>query len=104
MDLTGFGDRLKHARERAGLSQSKLAELADTTQNSISDWERKKTTISLDKLFLLASALDVSVLYLLGYTDPDSQINHIYQQMNEQNRTILLEIARTLYRLQQDSG
>jgi transcriptional regulator with XRE-family HTH domain len=104
VDLSGFGDRLKLARERAELSQGELARRAGTTQNSISDYERKKTIISLDKLEPLARALDVSPLYLLGYTDPESEINNIYQTLDEKNRKILLEISRALVRLQQDES
>jgi transcriptional regulator with XRE-family HTH domain len=52
-----FGALIKEARERAGLTQRDLAELADTTNFRVSTWERGAEGISLEKTEVLAKAL-----------------------------------------------
>lgn len=34
-----FGDKLKQARENAGISQEKFAEMLDVSRQSVSKWE-----------------------------------------------------------------
>lgn len=52
-----FGALIKEARERAGLTQRDLAELANTTNFRVSTWERGAEGISLEKTEVLAKAL-----------------------------------------------
>jgi transcriptional regulator with XRE-family HTH domain len=54
-----FGAIIKQARERAGLTQRDLAELASTTNFRVSTWERGAEGISLEKTQVLAKALKV---------------------------------------------
>lgn len=52
-----FGTLIKAARERAGLTQRDLAEMAQTTNFRVSTWERGAEGISLEKTEVLAKAL-----------------------------------------------
>lgn len=57
---------LKQIRTQKGLSQEKLAELADFHRTYVSQLERCVTNISIDGLERLAHALGVDVVDLLS--------------------------------------
>ena len=68
-NLAGFGDRLKQARKRAGLTPSQLGALCDPPVNrdAVLRFEGSRERLpSLPKLATLAHALKVSVCWL-GY-------------------------------------
>jgi transcriptional regulator with XRE-family HTH domain len=54
-----FGARLREVRERAKVSQEKLAELAGLHRTYVSSVERGQRNISLVNIAKLASALEV---------------------------------------------
>jgi transcriptional regulator with XRE-family HTH domain len=58
MMQTDYALRLRAARERAGISQSKLARLSDTAQPQVNRYERGVTMPSLETRLRLAAALD----------------------------------------------
>jgi transcriptional regulator with XRE-family HTH domain len=62
---------LKHLRKERGLSQEKMAELADFHRTYISQLERCVTNISIDGLERVANALGVDVIELLKPIDAD---------------------------------
>jgi transcriptional regulator with XRE-family HTH domain len=64
-----FGKRLREIRERVGVSQEKLAELAELHRTYVSSVERGKRNISLVNIERLAHALGVSLAELM----PDTQ-------------------------------
>ncbi len=66
-----FGQRLKHYREKRGLSQEKLAEKIGATRELIKEWESDSVKISSDSLDKLCEILDVDMDELLtGYKTP----------------------------------
>jgi transcriptional regulator with XRE-family HTH domain len=56
-----LGIRVRQLRDEAGLSQERLAELAEMHRTYISSIERGQQNISLTILIRLATALDVSL-------------------------------------------
>lgn len=58
--LVQFGHRLREVRQRAGVSQEKLAELAGLHRTYISSVERGLRNISLVNIGRLAEALNVA--------------------------------------------
>lgn len=60
------GDRLRRIRKDRGLTQEKLAELAEVTQNSISAYEMNKANMSLEVARKIANVLGVSLDRLVG--------------------------------------
>jgi SOS-response transcriptional repressor LexA len=60
------GDRLRRIRKDRGLTQEKLAELAEVTQNSISAYEMNKANMSLDVARKISKVLGVSLDGLVG--------------------------------------
>lgn len=53
--------KIAYFRERAGLSQRQLAEKAGVSPGAIGQYETKKSKPSIDTLFRLATALNVTV-------------------------------------------
>ncbi|MGV9796237.1 MULTISPECIES: helix-turn-helix domain-containing protein [unclassified Gordonia (in: high G+C Gram-positive bacteria)] len=64
-----FGDVIRQAREDRGLSQEALADLAEVSRPTIARIEGSTNTITLDRLWALASALDISAADLIGRTE-----------------------------------
>lgn len=54
-----FGKRLRNVRERRGLSQEALADLAGLHRTYVSSIERGQRNVGLDNVIRLAAALDV---------------------------------------------
>ena len=63
-----IGFRLKQLRQRAGISQEKLAELIGVSTNQLQKYESGKNMMNTEKLQLAANALSVPVqeFFLLG--------------------------------------
>lgn len=60
-----IAENIIRMRRERGLSQEKLAELADFHRTYVSQLERQVTNISIDGLERLAKALDIDVAELL---------------------------------------
>ena len=63
--LVRFGKRLRVVRERVGVSQEKLAEMASLHRTYVSSVERGKRNISLLNIEKLAGALGVTLVELM---------------------------------------
>ena len=64
-----FKKRLKELRLEQGWTQKQLAEMLETTNSAVCDWEKGRSQPDLQMLARLAVALDVSTDYLLGLQD-----------------------------------
>ena len=60
-----FGERLREVRQRAGVSQEKLADQAGLHRTYVSSVERGKRNISLQNIERLALALGVTMADLM---------------------------------------
>jgi transcriptional regulator with XRE-family HTH domain len=60
-----FAARLKMLRERAGMSVEELAEASGITAATLYDWEKARCTPGIERLPLLAEALQIKVRTLL---------------------------------------
>jgi len=73
-----FGERLKMLREKAGVSQQKIADIVDLTQQAVGKWENNKAEPDLATVAKLAEFFDTTTDYLLGKSDdphpPDPDI------------------------------
>jgi transcriptional regulator with XRE-family HTH domain len=65
-DLPGLGERLRQAREDAGLSQAQAANLLGLHRPSISEIESESRKVSAGELKNLAMLYHVSTEWLLG--------------------------------------
>ncbi|MBM7703902.1 helix-turn-helix domain-containing protein [Metabacillus iocasae] len=64
-----FGNRLKQLRKDKKLSQDQLAQKSGLTRSYISDVERGSRNISLENIYTLSIALDVTLAFLLDLSD-----------------------------------
>lgn len=64
--MSDFAKRLQEVRTDAGLSQTALARIVETSQSAISQMEAGERQPSFDMLRRLAKALGVSPAHLLG--------------------------------------
>lgn len=62
-----FGKRLKALRSAAGLSQKKLAEIIDVSQQTVGSWEVDRSSPSPEMISRIASALSI---------DANTRLNH----------------------------
>lgn len=64
-----LGKRLKELRVEKNLSQKALAEIIETNNSSVCDWECGRTEPNLDTVIKLCEFFDVTADYLLGISD-----------------------------------
>ena len=62
-----LGERIKTLRESQGLSQRKLALMANTNQTHLWQIESGRANVGIDLLYRIASALDVRVQDLVDF-------------------------------------
>lgn len=62
-----FGERLKEARKKKGLTQRELAKLIGAKNNSISNWEKDQNVPNGSTVLALSKVLDVSIENLIGH-------------------------------------
>ena len=60
-----FGEKLKEARKKAGLSQEQFAEKMSVSRSAVAKWEAGNGMPDINNLKVLAQLLDVSLDYLL---------------------------------------
>ena len=61
-----IGEIIKSLRIEKGMSQTKLASLLFTSQDTISLWERNKSLPDVKSVIKMASIFNVSTDYILG--------------------------------------
>lgn len=101
-----IGDRIKHLREQKGLTLEELGSLCNTTKQTVYKYENSiVTNIPLDRLALIAKALDVTQAYLMGWEDDattistpatPSVVDSIYNSLNELGKTEYIRYGRYL--------
>ena len=64
-----IGDRIKQARNLAGLSQGQVAKLMGLHRPTISEMEAGNRKVSADEIVRLSELFDVSTNWLLGIGD-----------------------------------
>lgn len=86
----------KYIAER-GLSQIEFSKRTGISQSTISDWRRKGTNPSSDKIMIICDVLEVSPLELLTGVDGSSPDNVDFVVLNKKSGEYqMLEIYRQL--------
>lgn len=65
--IRAFATHLRTIREGANMSQQDLADLADVSKKTIQRIENADNRVTLDTLFSVAEALDISMQKLFDY-------------------------------------
>lgn len=82
--------------EQRGMTQKDFSERTEISQSTISDWKRKKTNPSADKILKICEVLQITPYELLSDVDTKdgySEVDYIIQNKEE---SILLESFRRL--------
>ena len=66
-----IGERIRHLRENAGISQAELARKLSTTRASVNAWESGLSAPTAIYLIELSKIFHVSTDYLLGICDSE---------------------------------
>jgi transcriptional regulator with XRE-family HTH domain len=74
--------RLKGLRIKKGWSLLELSLLVGVSDQTISNWERGKNEPNIENIIKLANIFNVSIDYLLGRTDNESNLDSIF--MNDE--------------------
>ena len=101
--MNTLGQRIKKARENAGLMQSELAaKIGVKSSGVISNWETDKSKPDADKIVLLCNVLGVSCSYLLDYygseelSSREQRLVSLFRDMNEEGQDQLLQYSEFL--------
>lgn len=90
-------ERLKLLRQRAGISQKKLADIMQVSQQSINKYENHDVQPDLQTLIRFADFFHVSVDYLIGYSDIPTCLSSADQMDDmQQDEMHLLALYRQL--------
>jgi len=88
-----IGQRIKFFREKAGLTQNQLAELAEISREAIGNYEKDRRMPPVDIAQRIASALEISVDDLIY---PDGTKKPIEARLNLSDDPDLEELTRAL--------
>ena len=96
-------ENLKKLRNQKGVSQQKLADAIEVSQQSINKYENHKIEPDIQTLIKLADYFDTSVDYLVGHTD----INHVMETVSSydlnEDEAALINNYRKLSKKQKES-
>ncbi len=83
MEKVLFGERLKNAREASGMSQKAMANRIGVKPATVEKWETGKMDPRANRLQMLASLLNVPLLWLIAGSQkvPDSAAGVTREQM-----------------------
>jgi transcriptional regulator with XRE-family HTH domain len=87
------GDRLRLARQQKGLSQTDLANAANTSIRQVSRYETESGDLTTETLVRIAETLNVSTDYLLGLSsEPSGQLDS--PELNNDERALVEAFRR----------
>ena len=90
-------EKIYYYRKKAGLSQDALAEKLGVSRQAISKWETAESVPETGKLAALASALGISVDWLLSEEEPEGETNGAREYDPGEGRPLMPEdLAETL--------
>ena len=86
-----LGERIKTCRQKAGMSQEKVAELMGVSRQAVTKWEIGQSAPNTENLFNLAEIFGTTVDFLLSTEEaskpsPAEQIYYLYKMEEEQKK------------------
>lgn len=83
-----ISEKIFYLIDKNGMTQKEFAEQTGISQSTISDWKRKKTNPSADKILKICEVLCVTPYELLAEREPDIQIDSMIA-LNEEEAALL---------------
>ena len=100
MDYALLGNRIRNCRKSRRMSQAKLADLLDVSENYVGQIELAKKRIGIEMLEDISIALDVSLLSLLYEVNTGvlltEEINLILQTCTFSELSIICDMIKAL--------
>lgn len=100
--MSDFGARVRKIRKERNMTIVKLAELCDSSENVIRNYEKSRRLPQVDMLIRICNALRVSPHYLLQdelvYQSPQAR-EELFQKigrLSPKNLSVLVEMVDTL--------
>lgn len=87
---------LKSLRSETGISQNKLAEAVDSTQQAIHRYEHEDYEPDINTMMRIANHFNTSIDYLVGNSDVRNKIEKIEKHDLNADETVLIEKYRSL--------
>lgn len=84
-----IGERLKSARLKNGKSQKELGDLLQLSQNTISQIENNKSSITIESLILICNEYNISADWILFGKDSEDKIINKYRSLNPEEKVIV---------------
>lgn len=92
-----ISERIFEILKERGMTQREFSIRTDISQSAISDWKRKKTNPSAEKIMLICNVLEVSPYELLGEADTRSDKNPEHIMIDtDSDENYLIEKFHTL--------
>lgn len=102
-----IGENIKRFREAKGISQYKLAQLLNVSQQSVDQWERSLTNPRKNNIDKISSVLNVSVNELFGiineennkmetetkYSTDEQRLIEVYRKLDDRGKKNVLRNA-----------
>lgn len=88
-----IGKRIYERRKQLGITQEYLAELADTTPQAISNYERGERELKVTTILKISSALKITTDYLLTGEVNTFSINNDFSNVSDKNVRLINEIV-----------
>ncbi len=109
----GMGERIRQARQAAGLTQLGLATAVGVSRSAVAQWETDRSGQVGVNLARVSSVLGVSSAYLLTGTvgeagtgtaenPQEMALLRLYRELGETDRQVLLRLAMRLARAPKD--
>lgn len=100
-----FGKRLKELRLQANMTQDELAEQVNVTTKTVSYWENGHNPITLNKIPLIANALNIPIYKLFVFLGTDEKAADkdyiaLLQAKTGQELDILFNLIKELQKIQ----
>ena len=102
-DFIILGNNICNKRHEKGLSQTELADLVNTTRNTIGRIESADVVMGVDKLFAIAKVLDCTLedlcpeeLIKKTYIKENNQMFTLYECLSEPNKNVVFDTFLTL--------
>lgn len=91
-DNAEIGRRIYERRKQLNITQEKLSELANTTPQAISNYERGERELKASIIIKLASALNTTTDYILTGND-NAFVLHDIENITDRDKTTIFEIV-----------
>lgn len=101
---SNFGKRLKELRQKANISQEKLAEIVGVSTKTVSYWENGHNPITLSKIPLVAKALNIPPYKLFIFLDIEEELAdrdyiELLQSKTGKELSVLFELIKELQKI-----